>query len=149
MKKLIYGICFAILSCTTSQITSNETSDTTTAQFIYKVIIESEYGGSGSDEWSILNEEEFKTYWTNQIDSEIPNIDFDQQMVIIKNFESQRMGGSLYQVQNVKNENSSVEVYYTIRSNTSGMATQAITSPVFIIQTTKINQPTIKFIQMN
>lgn len=155
MRKIIYGIivCLGVLACTSTQINPHSNQENTQSNsendFDYKIILQSEYGGSGEEEWFLwLEKETFQNYWIEYQFNEMPEVDFEKEMIIMKNFESQRSGGNQYSVNKVENQNSTIKVYYTITSNSSGMATQAITSPVIIIQTQKVENPTVKFIQM-
>lgn len=141
---LFCGGLFLLLSCTHSKcITSNSNSN-----FEAKVIYQSEYGGTGLEEHFLINsQKEFNTYWaetTMQPIKEAPSINFEKKMILIKNFKSQRSGGTVYDFKSIDCTENKITVNYSITSS-DGMVTQAITNPLMIIVLDKINEPNIEF----
>ena len=141
---LVIGCFLALYACTNSKQLNGETESTSN----FEVIYQSEYAGTGSDEFLILtNQNDFEKYWlatTFQTAEEIPTYDFKKKMVIAKSFESQRTGGFVYEIEKVHTKGNTVLVEYTITSP-GDIVTQAITNPLTLIVVDKVENPTVDF----
>lgn len=118
----------------------------------FKVLYNSEYGGTGTDEIFICeNEESLGNAWNkifiNQFPKpELPNIDFNQKVLIIKNFQERRTGGFHAEVKSIQKENDDLFIMLdTTHPNADDIVTMAITDPILIIEVEKTGFKNVYF----
>ena len=141
---LLLGV-FIIQSCQNSKIMTDNTDNNDSFQLLYA----SEYGGSGEEQVTIMDERSvFAKQWveiTTQPSLSAPKFNPDTQMIIRKDFESRRTGGDEFEVNAVEIIGNKINVFYTV-SHPGEYATDAITSPILLILVNKIDDPVIEFI---
>lgn len=148
MKPLIlsFSLLMTLSSCSHSQITSKEDSQSDE----FNVLYQSEYGGTGKDEQEIIEDQEsFEKKWNDLVNAysdteKVPSIDFGKNRVVIKTFQSRNSGGFTYDVDSVKSAADKTEVFYTI-SSSGNMATQAITNPMIILSIPQSKSSEVEF----
>ena len=147
MRNLLF--CFGLLcfhiSCNNAQATTQDSPKMSD----YEVLYQSEYGGSGVDEFHIIdNQGDFARYWaetTMQPAISAKNFDSNKKMIITKSFKSKNSGGNQYEVQSVNVSGKNITVHYNITSS-GDVGTMAITNPLLILLVDKIDKPIIEFV---
>lgn len=141
---ILFGIIFLTNACNNSKVTAQNA--TTVNDF--EVLYQSEYGGSGMEETNIFeNQGEFAAFWaqvTYQPAISSPKVDFSKKIVIVKHFQSQNSGGTVYNIESVSHKGSEITVNYSA-SRPSDIATMAITNPLMILVVDKVENPKVEF----
>lgn len=149
MKKifLCLTISWGIISCTASKAGTSFLPENHA-----HVLFQSQYGGSGEESIEIITEpQEFLNRWqeiTGQPQEELPKFNSEEEMVVIKNFMSNRTGGTTFTIEKIEQKKGHIQVIYSAE-NPGDFATDAITSPVLMVMVKKQIQPTIEFTLQN
>lgn len=150
MRNLIlyFGIILLMFSCTCSKVSTKDASGNS-----YKVLFESEFGGTGEDELQIITEiKDFNSIWeelTAQPAEEAVGFDSKSEMVLVKSFKSNRTGGGDYVVNDVKQNGSEIQVFYSVKLASTEIGTDVITNPVLVVVVSKVEKPKVEFILQN
>lgn len=141
---ILFGIIFLTNACNNSKVTAQNEK----AVNDFEVLYQSEYGGSGMEETNIFeNQGQFAAFWaqvTYQPAISSPKVDFSKKIVIVKHFQSQNSGGTVYNIESVSHKGSEITVSYTT-SRPSDIATMAITNPLMILVVDKVENPKVEF----
>lgn len=150
MRNLIFyfGIILLMFSCTCSQVSTKGTSGNS-----YKVLFESEFGGTGEDQLQIITDpKEFHFFW-EELNAQPAEdaIDFDpkSEMVLVKSFKSNRTGGADYVVNDVKQNGSEIQVFYSVKLASTEIGTDVITNPILVVVVAKVENPKVEFVLEN
>lgn len=145
---MLLAIPFMFNACNNSKVAAQNG----TPMNDFKVIYQSEYGGTGLDETIIIeNQGEFAELWvqaTMQPAQSAPHIDFSKKIIIAKHFQSKNSGGTEYTIESVAQKDNSIEINYT-QQGPEGMSTMAITNPLIMLEIDKVPNPQVKFILLN
>lgn len=137
---LLIGVFTITQSCHNAKITQVKNN--------FEVLLTSEYGGVGEIKTQIFTDKNnFDAFWGEvNLDPSlvVPEIDFDQKMVIAHHFASQRSGGNQIKIHDVQYYGNEINVLYSAQ-NPSEFGTMAITSPIIVLVVDKVNNPKINF----
>lgn len=145
----ILNLLILLLITTSCSQTQNVDTKAANRQH-FEILYLSEYGGEGIEKIEIFDDSESFTNWwqTSMSDitgsTETPKIDFQREMVIAKHFQSQRSGGTNYQVESVQQAGNTTTIYYSAESPES-IGTTAITSPLMVVVVQKTEEPLVEF----
>lgn len=142
MLRLSIFIAIIVLvpfSCNNKMISNLENND-----LEFSVLFNSNYGGTGIDEVFVCQDNQTlqnnwsKIYTTRFPKPEVPKIDFDKKILIIKNFPERRSGGFSVSVDSVKKEGENLIFMLNQKTpESSEMVSMALTQAIIIIELDK------------